>query len=161
MVRQKKVKAARGEAKRSQSELDEKMREQFELLKVQAQTYDEGKHIIALTGLLVVVGGRGDLQLFTDRLDSPATPTGFVVPVGVDEGNYLFCRRSSSAPKKVAAACKMSFARCSSKFSLRSRFSSSRSSVLRSGRVPASMSACFTHVRCDSPPTPSCRATFR
>ena len=112
------------------------------------------------TGLLVVVGGRGDLQLCTDRLDPPATPTGFVVPVGVDEGNYLFCRRSSSAPKKVAAACKMSLARCNSKFSLRSRFSSSRSSVVRPGRVPASMSACFTHVRSDSPPTPSCRATL-
>ena len=53
--------------------------------------------------------------------------------MGVDEGNYLFCRRSSSAPKKVAAACKMSFARCNSKFSLRSRFSSSRSSVVRPG----------------------------
>ena len=73
------------------------------------------------TGLRVVVGGRGDLQLCADRLDPPATPTGFVVPVGVDEGNYLFCRRSSSAPKKVAAACKMSLARCNSRTSFRSR----------------------------------------
>ena len=91
------------------------------------------------TGLLVVVSGRGDLQLGTDRLDSPTTPPGLVLPVGVDEGNYLFCRRSSSAPKKVAAACKMSLARCNSKFSLRRRLSSSRSSVVRPALVPASI----------------------
>jgi hypothetical protein len=36
--------------KRAQGELEEKLREQSELLQVQAQTYDEGKHIIALSG---------------------------------------------------------------------------------------------------------------
>jgi hypothetical protein len=51
-----------------------------------------------------VVGGRGDLQLLADRLDSPSTPTGLIVAVGVDEGDYLVRRRSSSAPKKLAAA---------------------------------------------------------
>src|SRR5664280_605866 len=36
----------------------------------------------------VVVGGRGDLQLLADRLDPPSTPTGRVLPVGVDERHY-------------------------------------------------------------------------
>ena len=58
-------------------------------------------------GLGVVVGGGGDLQLRTDRLDSPLTPTGLAVAVGVDEGNYFVRRRSSSAPKKLAAAWRM------------------------------------------------------
>jgi len=51
--------------------------------------------------LLRVVGGGGDLECLQDRLDPPSTPTGCCVPVGVDEGDYLFCWRSSSAPKKL------------------------------------------------------------
>jgi hypothetical protein len=50
MVRQKKVKAARRAANRSQSELQSKLREQYALLKVQADAYDRGDHIIALSG---------------------------------------------------------------------------------------------------------------
>ena len=86
------------------------------------------------TGLAVVVGAGGDVQLCTDRLDPPSTPTGLAVPVGVDERNYFCCRRSSSAPKKDAAACKMSLARRSSRFSLRNLASSACSSVVRPGR---------------------------
>ena len=110
-------------------------------------------------GLGVVVGGGGDLQARADRLDPPSTPIGRSVPVGVDEGDYFFRRRSSSAPKKVAAACKMSLERRSSKFSLRSRFSSACSSLVSPGRLPASISARFTQLRSDSSPTPSWRAT--
>jgi hypothetical protein len=51
----------------------------------------------------VVVGGGGDLELLADRLDPPSTPIGRAVPMG-DEGGYFVPRRSSSAPKKVAAA---------------------------------------------------------
>ena len=63
--------------------------------------------------LMGVVGVRGDLAAVlgehpADRLD-PETP-----PVSVDEGDYLCDWRSSSAPKKVAAAFKISFARRSS-----------------------------------------------
>ena len=43
------------------------------------------------TGLDVVVGAGGNLQLFADRLDPPSTPTGLIVPVSVDEGDYFFC----------------------------------------------------------------------
>ena len=39
----------------------------------------------------VVVSGGGDLQLRADRLDPPSTPTGQVIPVGVDESNYFLC----------------------------------------------------------------------
>ena len=84
-------------------------------------------------GLGVVVGGGGDLEQFADRLDPPSTPTGLTVAVGVDEGDYFVRRRSSSAPKKVAAAWRMSFARRSSLFSLRSVTSSSCSAVVTPG----------------------------
>src|ERR1019366_10265117 len=50
-----------------------------------------------------VVGGGGDLEDLTDRLHPPSTPTGLIVPVGVDEGDYLMRGRASSAPKKNAA----------------------------------------------------------
>ncbi len=82
------------------------------------------------SGLSVVVGGGGDLQGLADRLDPPSTPTGLDVTVGVDEGDYFVRRRSSSAPKKLAAAWRMSFARRSSLTSLRSVFSSSCSAVV-------------------------------
>ena len=62
-------------------------------------------------------------------------------------------------PKKLAAACKMSLARRSSKFSLRRRLSSACSSVVNPGRLPASTSARLTQLRSDSSPTPSWRAT--
>jgi hypothetical protein len=48
-------------------------------------------------GLVVVVGGRGELQGLADRLDPEP------LPVSVDERSYFGCRRSSSAPKKIAA----------------------------------------------------------
>ena len=49
------------------------------------------------------VGRGGDLQRLADRLDPPSTPTGFVTPVGIDEGDYLFGRPSSSVAKKTEA----------------------------------------------------------
>jgi hypothetical protein len=64
-----------------------------------------------------VVGGRGDLQNLADRLDSPAQPGAATLAVGVDEPDHFFDRRSSSAPKKLAATFKMSLARRSSAFS--------------------------------------------
>ena len=109
-------------------------------------------------GLGVVVGGGGDLQGLADRLDPPSTPIGHVVPMGVDEGNYFFARRSSSA-QKVAAAWRMSLERRSSKFSLRRRLGSACSSLVSPGRLPASTSARFTQARRDSSPMPSWRAT--
>src|SRR5665213_1782878 len=99
---------------------------------------------IRWSGLGRPVGGGDDLQLFADRLDPPATPIGLPVPMGVDEGDYFLCRRSSSAPKKIAAACKMSLDRLRSRFSFRSSASSLRSSVVRPPRTPSSISACFT-----------------
>jgi hypothetical protein len=72
--------------------------------------------------------------------------------VGVDEGDYFFCRRSSSAPKKVAAACKMSLERRSSFTSLRSSFSSACSVVVSPARAPKSISDCLTQARSDSDP---------
>ena len=102
-----------------------------------------------------VVGGRGDRELLADRLDSPSTPTGLIVPVGVDEGDYLVRRRSSSAPKRLAAAWRMSLARRSSLTSYRSSTSSSCSLVVTPARMPPSTSACLTQVRSDSVPTPS------
>src|ERR1019366_4951216 len=101
-------------------------------------------------GLGGVIGGGGELQLRADRLDPPSTPTSPVVPVGVDEGDYFLCRRASSAPTKLAAACKMSLDRCRSRFFLRSSTSSARSVVVRPPRSPASTSACLTHERNDS-----------
>ncbi len=56
-------------------------------------------------------------------------------------------RRSSSAPKKAAAALRISLARRSSLFSFSRPRSRSRSSVLRPGRRPSSRSAWRTHWR--------------
>ena len=64
---------------------------------------------------MVVVGGRGDLQGLADRLDPEP------LPVSVDERSYFGCRRSSSAPKKIAADFSISFARRSSRFSFLAR----------------------------------------
>ncbi len=41
------------------------------------------------TRFVLVVSAGGDVQLFTNRLDPPSTPTGFKVPVGVDERDYF------------------------------------------------------------------------
>ena len=79
------------------------------------------------------VGVRGDLAAVlgehpADRLDPEP------VPVGVDEGDHLGDWRSSSAPKKCAAAFKISFARRSSLFSRSSSRIRARSSVVNPGR---------------------------
>src|SRR5439155_4511131 len=58
-----------------------------------------------------VIGRWGDRQHRTDRLDSPPQPAAAPALVLVDEADHRFDWRSSSAPKKVAAAFKMSFAR--------------------------------------------------
>jgi len=46
-------------------------------------------------GLVVVIGGRGELQRLADRLDPESLPVSF------DVGSYFGCRRSTSAPKKA------------------------------------------------------------
>jgi len=112
-----------------------------------------------LVSIGVVVGGGGDLENLADRLDPPSTPTGLRIPVGVVVGDYFVRRRSSSAPKKVAAAWRMSFARRSSLFFLRSVTSSSCSAVVTPCWCPTSMSAYLTQARRDSFPTPSWQAT--
>src|SRR5690606_5746079 len=92
------------------------------------------------------VGVRGDpttvlTQHGADRLD-PET-----VPVVVDERDYFFDWRSSSAPKKADAAFRISLARRSSLFSRSSSRIRSRSSVVTPGRWPASVSARRTQTR--------------
>jgi len=59
----------------------------------------------------------GDRQQLADRLDPEP------VPVGVDEGDHMLGRRSSSAPKKAAADFRISLARRSSRFSRSKRWS--------------------------------------
>ena len=69
--------------------------------------------------------------------------------------------RSSSAPKKAAAAFKMPFARFSSATSRLSRRVSADSSLVTPGREPSSTSARRTHLRTVSGvPTPSNSDTF-
>ncbi len=72
---------------------------------------------------------------------------------------YFCDRRSGSAPKEVDAACKIVFARLSSRFSWRSRRSSSRSLSGVAARLSFCFSAWLTQLRRDCEPTPSCRAT--
>ena len=79
---------------------------------------------------------RGDLAAVlgehsADRLDPEP------VAVCVDERDYLFDWRSSSAPKKADAAFKISFARRSSRFSRSSSLIRARSSVVTPGRFAA------------------------
>ena len=96
---------------------------------------------------VLVVRRRGDLQPVlgehpADRLDTPAQPTVLaVVGVLADEVHDHREGRSSSAPKKAAAAFKMALARFSSAFSRFSRRTSADSSVVVPGRAPASTSA--------------------
>lgn len=71
-----------------------------------------------------------------DRLDPPSQPTGVATPVGVDEGDYLFGRPSSSVAKKTDAALRMSLARRSSRFSRSSCAMRCASAVDVPGRRP-------------------------
>src|SRR6266545_2752911 len=98
---------------------------------------------------MLVVGGRGDRQQLADRLDPEP------VLVGVDVGDHLLGRRSSSAAKKAEALLRISLARRSSRFSRSRAFRRSRSSVVRPGRRPSSVSARRTHLRSVSEETPN------
>jgi hypothetical protein len=96
--------------------------------------------------LVVVVGGRGDLQHLTDRLDSE------LLPLGVDIGDDYFNRRSSSAAAKNAEAVRrISFARRSSRFSFSNSAIRRRSSLVVPGRPPPSISAWLAASRSRSP----------
>jgi hypothetical protein len=70
--------------------------------------------------------------------------------VGVDEGSYLRDWRSSSAPKKVAARFKISFARRNSRFSCSRSAILLASTVVVPGAFPSSTSAWLTQDRTDS-----------
>src|SRR4029079_13795835 len=81
---------------------------------------------IAIEEFVAKVGRRSDRHSAADRLDS------VTLTMIVDEADHHFARRSSSAWAKNADALRrISFARRSSKFSRWSRFSSSRSLVVR------------------------------
>jgi hypothetical protein len=92
-----------------------------------------GRRRPALRG---IIGGRGELQDFTDRLDPGR------IPVCVDEGDYLGGRGSSSRAKKAAAAFRISFARVSSRISRSSSAIRCASAVEVPGLWPPSISAC-------------------
>jgi hypothetical protein len=79
--------------------------------------------------------------------------------MGLDEPDHFFDWQSSSAPKKDAAAFKVSFARRSSAFSRLSRFSSASWSLVGPGRRPSSASVRRTHSRTVSAFGPSFSAT--
>jgi hypothetical protein len=53
-----------------------------------------------------VIRGRGDAKSLGDRLDPPTQLTTAPILVFVDEPDHFFDWRSSSAPKKDAAACR-------------------------------------------------------
>src|SRR6266508_4318269 len=92
----------------------------------------------------------------TDRLDPESVPPRLHVAA------HLRRVGSSSVAKYTDASFKIAFARFSSAFSLRSRFSSSRSSLVsRSRRPPVSASAWRTQIRSASWWTPRSRATCR
>ena len=111
-------------------------------------------------GLGVVVGGGGDLELLADRLDPPSTPTGLRVPVGVDEGDYFFPSAVELRPEEsrcglqdvVGPAQLLDLLAQLVQLVVLGRWSAPV-------RRPASISACLTHRRSDSAPTPSWRAT--
>src|SRR5579875_3431632 len=94
-----------------------------------------------------------------DRLDPPAETVGLPVLVGVDEADYLFRGRSSSALKKAAAAFRISLARRSSRFSRSSSAILALSFVGTPGRRPSSTSALAAQWRSVSGSMPSWRAT--
>ena len=81
------------------------------------------------------------------------------VPVGVDEGHHFGSRGWSSRAKKLAAALRISLARRSSRFSHSSLAVRRRSLLLMPGRWPPSISAFTAHVRSDSVPMLSWRAS--
>src|SRR6202012_1242548 len=91
-----------------------------------------------------VVGARSHLQHLTDGLDPEPATVHHLVLVLVDEPDYLRCWRSSSAPKKVAARRRISFARRSSRTSCSRSLTRSASLVVVPGRTPSSTSACLT-----------------
>src|SRR3990172_5799420 len=101
-----------------------------------------------------VVARWGDLQGLADRLD----PEGDALLV--DEGGHFADRRSNSAPKKAAAALRISLARRSSRFSRSRSFIRSRSSLVKPDRFPPSTSAWWTNLRRGSGPMPSWPATL-
>jgi hypothetical protein len=76
-----------------------------------------------------------------DRLDTPtqATVVALLTAVGVlaDELHDQREGRSSSAPKKAAAAFRIEFARRSSAFSRFNRLTSADSSLVTPGRAPS------------------------
>src|SRR5262245_45613630 len=91
-------------------------------------------------GLGVVVRARGHLhpcaaQDGADGLDPE------LAAVGVDEGDYFLCWRSSSAPKKLAARFRISLARLRSRFSCSSSLIRPASAVHTPGAYPSPMSA--------------------
>src|SRR5215213_4833713 len=100
-----------------------------------------------------VIRARRHLQHGADGLDAE------LVAVRVDERDYLLCWWSSSAPKKLAARLRISFARRSSRFSCSSSRSRAASLLLTPAACPSSMSACRTHNRTDSVPYPNWVAT--
>src|SRR6266545_1261595 len=107
-----------------------------------------------LPGSARVVRAHRHADRLADRLDPEGVPSLLHVAA------HLRRVGSSSVAKNTDASFKIAFARRSSAFSLRSRFSSSRSSdVSRSRRRPLSASACRTQCRNDSLCTPRSRAT--
>ena len=109
---------------------------------------------IRFAGLAQVLRRRGDRQLPADRLAS------VLAAVRVDERSHVLGRRSSSAWAKYADALRrISFARPSSRFSLSSALSRSRSSLVSPGRTPESRSARRTHLRSVSAEHPTCDDT--
>lgn len=80
-----------------------------------------------------VVRARGHLQQRADGLDSERSAFDDVVCVRVDERDYFRCWRSSSAPKKLPARFRISFARRSSRFSCSSSRIRLASEVLTPG----------------------------
>jgi hypothetical protein len=68
------------------------------------------------------VCGWGDAKNLGDRLDFPTQRAAAPIPVFVDEPDHFLNWRSSLAPKKWAAAFRMSLARRSSAFSRFRRF---------------------------------------
>ena len=89
----------------------------------------------------LVVAARGHLQNCADALD-PQTPTlDDIVAVSVNERGYFLCWRPGSAPKKLAALFKISFARLSSRFSCSRAFILADSFVLTPAEWPSSISA--------------------
>ena len=119
------------------------------------------------SGSVFVVGGGGDPhtqvlgQHRADRLDSPTQTAGLpAVCVAADELRDQWDGRSSSAAKKADAALRIALTRLSSAFSRRNLRTSADSSDDTPERLPASTSACRTHLRTVSGvPTPSSSAT--